>query len=297
MFKTFFGTIFGFLLCSILGCQTQKHPIDYHLPPVRLLDVPFIPLPNSIVQDTTTFALDSLTQVHIEEGWMEVRNQLIETIHHKYGFELDVNQPFNAESRQIVFSIDSLPHGLEAYRLKVSKDTILIHSNSVEGAFRAVQTFTQMLPDEPVESVLSHDVYAIPGGEIDDFPSFSYRGTMLDVARHFFSVDEVKKHIDILSAYKINYLHLHLTDDQGWRIEIKKWPKLTKVGGQSEVGGGKGGFFTQADYSEIVDYAQKKFNASQLTAIAASAHEYGEGGFTCIKGPPGTGSKYFQTRL
>jgi hexosaminidase len=82
---------------------------------------------------------------------------------------------------------------------------------------------------------------------------------MLDVARHFFSVEDVKKYIDLLSYYKINVLHLHLSDDQGWRIEIKSWPKLTEIGGSTEVGGEAGGFFTQEDYKEIVAYAAKHY--------------------------------------
>ena len=82
---------------------------------------------------------------------------------------------------------------------------------------------------------------------------------MLDVARHFFNLDEVKRHIDLVSYYKINHLHLHLSDDQGWRIEIKSWPKLTEIGSLTEVGGGKGGFFTQEQYKEIVSYAASKF--------------------------------------
>ena len=85
-------------------------------------------------------------------------------------------------------------------------------------------------------------VWEIPGGTIEDAPNYAFRGAMLDVARHFFTIQEVKRYIDLLAYYKINILHLHLTDDQGWRIEIKKWPKLTEVGGEKEVGGGAGVF-------------------------------------------------------
>ncbi len=90
-------------------------------------------------------------------------------------------------------------------------------------------------------------------------PKYGYRGAMLDVARHFFTVDEVKKYIDLLAMYKINKLHLHLSDDQGWRIEIKSWPNLTNYGGSTEVGGGPGGFYTQEEYIELVSYAQERF--------------------------------------
>jgi hexosaminidase len=94
---------------------------------------------------------------------------------------------------------------------------------------------------------------------ITDNPRFEWRGAMLDVARHFFSVEEVKRYIDLIALYKFNRLHLHLADDQGWRIEIKSWPRLTTHGGSTEVGGGPGGFFTQAQYSDIVSYARDRF--------------------------------------
>jgi hexosaminidase len=98
----------------------------------------------------------------------------------------------------------------------------------------------------------------IPAGFISDFPEYGYRGAMLDVSRHFFGVEDVKRFIDFIAMYKMNALHLHLSDDQGWRIEIKSWPKLTEIGGSTEVGGGEGGFFTQEDYSELVNYAQDR---------------------------------------
>ncbi len=85
---------------------------------------------------------------------------------------------------------------------------------------------------------------------------------MLDVARHFFSPAEVKRYIDLLALYKINRLHLHLTDDQGWRIEIAKWPKLTTVGGSTEVRAGPGGFYTRSEYADIVAYARDRFMTS-----------------------------------
>jgi hexosaminidase len=92
-----------------------------------------------------------------------------------------------------------------------------------------------------------------------DHPRFAYRGAMLDVARHFFTVDQVKRYIDEVAAYKINYLHLHLSDDQGWRIEIDGWPALTGIGASTAVGGGAGGFYTQDDYRAIVAYAASRF--------------------------------------
>ncbi len=92
----------------------------------------------------------------------------------------------------------------------------------------------------------------MPAGRIVDYPRFAYRGAMLDVARHFFAPDEVKRYIDQIALYKINTLHLHLADDQGWRIEIKSWPRLTTYGGSTEVGGGPGGYYTQDQYRDLV---------------------------------------------
>ena len=99
----------------------------------------------------------------------------------------------------------------------------------------------------------------LPPLHIRDTPRYEWRGAMLDVARHFFDVDEVKQFIDLLALHKMNRLHLHLADDQGWRIEISKWPDLTARGGQTEVGGTPGGFYTQAQYADLVAYAADRF--------------------------------------
>jgi len=131
------------------------------------------------------------------------------------------------------------------------------------GVFHGVQTLRQLLP-AAIESELNYGrraaaAWTIPAGQITDRPRFSWRGAMLDVARHFFTVDEVKQYIDVLALYKMNIFHLHLGDDQGWRIQIDSRPKLTEVGGSTEVGGGPGGFYTKADYAEIVRYAAERY--------------------------------------
>jgi hexosaminidase len=113
----------------------------------------------------------------------------------------------------------------------------------------------QLLPvkHDPGETI------RIATGDITDYPVYAYRGAMLDVSRHFFDVNDVKRFIDFLAMYKMNHLHLHLSDDQGWRIEIKSWPKLTEIGGSTEVGGGAGGYYTQEEFSEIVEYAAERY--------------------------------------
>jgi hexosaminidase len=99
----------------------------------------------------------------------------------------------------------------------------------------------------------------VPAMRITDRPRFAWRGAMLDVARHFFGVGDVKRYIDLLALYKLNRLHLHLSDDQGWRIDIRSWPNLARHGGSTEVGGTPGGYYTQEDYAEIVAYAADRF--------------------------------------
>lgn len=153
-------------------------------------------------------------------------------------------------------------YGAEGYELVITADSVRLAAATPAGLFFGVQTFRQLLPAgiEADQSLVRADVpWSVPAGRITDQPRFAYRGAMLDVARHFFTVDEVKQFIDVITLYKLNTLHLHLADDQGWRIEIKRWPRLTAVGGGSEVGGRGGGFYTQADYSEIVRYAAERF--------------------------------------
>lgn len=146
----------------------------------------------------------------------------------------------------------------DSYSLEITSDSIRISARTVAGVFYGVTTLRQLLP-WGIEA--EHSAYrlfsalSVPAGRIVDTPRFAWRGSMLDVARHFFTVDEVKQHIDLMALYKFNRLHLHLADDQGWRIAIASWPKLTAVGGSSEVGGADGGFYSKADYAQIMRYA------------------------------------------
>jgi hexosaminidase len=146
----------------------------------------------------------------------------------------------------------------DGYTLDIAADTVRITARSAAGVFYGVATLRQLLPwgIEAEQSALRlAPTVSVPAGRIEDAPRFAWRGSMLDVARHFFTVDEVKQHIDLMALYKLNRLHLHLADDQGWRIAIASWPKLTQVGGSTEVGGAPSEFYTKADYSEIVRYA------------------------------------------
>ncbi|NLU71272.1 family 20 glycosylhydrolase [Streptomyces sp. HNM0575] len=145
--------------------------------------------------------------------------------------------------------------GAEGYRLKVSSRAAVISASTGAGLFHGVQTLRQLLPPAVESDTEQPGPWQVSGGTITDRPRYAYRSAMLDVSRHFFSVDEVKRYIDQLAMYKINKLHLHLSDDQGWRIAIDSWPRLAAYGGGTEVGGGPGGHYTKADYREILRYA------------------------------------------
>lgn len=147
----------------------------------------------------------------------------------------------------------------EGYKLTVTEDQVLLEARVPAGIMRGIQTIRQLLPAEIELKEEQQGPWRIATGMIVDYPEYPYRGMMLDVARHFFGVDVVKTLIDDLTYYKMNALHLHLADDQGWRIEIKSWPNLTAIGGQTQVGGGKGGFYTQEEFKDIVKYAQERF--------------------------------------
>ncbi|MCC6375676.1 MAG: beta-N-acetylhexosaminidase [Microbacteriaceae bacterium] len=146
-------------------------------------------------------------------------------------------------------------HPENGYSLSINSSRIWIAANDAAGLFLGVQTLRQLLPPPNPNT---HN-WAVAATDITDSPRFSYRGAMLDVARHFFGVEDVKRYIDEIAMLKLNVLHLHLSDDQGWRLEINGWPRLTEIGGASEVGGGTGGYYTQAQYSEIVNYAASRY--------------------------------------
>ncbi|MCZ2460860.1 MAG: beta-N-acetylhexosaminidase [Chitinophagales bacterium] len=158
----------------------------------------------------------------------------------------------------------------EGYHLMVNKSSVSLSGNTAAGTFRGVQTLIQLLPTN-LKTAAGDPQLKIPSVTITDFPRFSYRGMHLDVSRHFFSVDYVKRYIDFIALHKMNYFHWHLTDDQGWRIEIKKYPKLTEIGawrdgtiigkypGTGNDGIRYGGYYTQEQIKEIVKYASDRF--------------------------------------
>jgi hexosaminidase len=151
--------------------------------------------------------------------------------------------------------------GEEGYTLSVAADGVRITGGTAAGVFYGVQTLRQLMPasiEYPAAQPRARPI-SIPAARIEDRPRFAWRGAMLDVARHFFGPADLRRYIDLLAFYKINRLHLHLSDDQGWRVEIKSWPNLARYGGSTQVGGGAGGFYTQQEYGELIAYARDRF--------------------------------------
>lgn len=223
-----------------------------------------IPKPIKTIATHGAFGLDGNTVIYTsttDPKFESVGNFLSEKIKGKTGLDIGVNSSADGGSQTMIYINQSDSKDLDApesYQLYIKKDSILLNSKTAEGAFRGIQTLRQLIPEQSNDTLTDHPMWVIPSGKIMDAPKYGYRGSMLDVSRHFFTVEEVKKYIDALAYYKFNILHLHLSDDQGWRIEIKSWPKLTEVGGATEVGGGKGGFYTQEEFKDLVAYATER---------------------------------------
>jgi hexosaminidase len=193
-----------------------------------------------------------------------------------YAFAIETNDTASPVPRAILLTTRDASRALgeEGYELTVASDSVVIRAPASAGLFYGVQSLLQLLPAEIfTPHLVAGRPWRIPCAQIEDQPRFQWRGFMLDVSRHFFSKDEVKKVLDAMALHKLNRFHWHLTDDQGWRIEIKKYPRLTEVGAwRKEIGfkldpkasaaygpdGRYGGFYSQADIREIVACAQAR---------------------------------------
>ena len=149
--------------------------------------------------------------------------------------------------------------GEEGYELIVEPSAVRLWAAGLAGIFWGIQTLRQLLPPAIESPQPQAGPWEMPAGVVRDWPRFGWRGVMLDVARHFFGVEDVKRYIDLAAYHKLNRLHLHLTDDQGWRLMIESWPELARRGGATAVGGDLGGYYTQAEYAELAAYAQSHF--------------------------------------
>lgn len=224
-----------------------------------------IPKPTESSVGKGSFRIDEKTTILVDATNAETQRlgqYLSFVLEPATGLKMPVATAPGDSTGRILLTLDAADTSLgqEGYVLHVDEQEARISAQGPAGIFYGIQTLRQLLPAGMEGGAPSKDpIREIPAVDIRDRPEYAYRGSMLDVARHFFGVDDVKRYIDLISAYKMNILHLHLTDDQGWRIEIKSRPKLTEVGGSTQVGGGKGGFYTQDQYSDIVRYAAERF--------------------------------------
>ncbi len=227
-----------------------------------------IPKPVVYKESNGVFTLTSTARIYVHgsstketKEILNIGQYLADALNPSTGYDIRVSFSDEPQAGGIYLTtINSPGLGDEGYQLSVSPFGVKLSAFSPEGLFRGVQTIKQMLPAKIAKGTVSSNTdWIIPCAEIIDYPSYAYRGMMLDVARHFFTVGEVKLMIDRMAEYKMNQFHLHLTDDQGWRLEIKSRPKLTSIGGSSEVGGGGGGYYTQEDYLDIIRYANSRY--------------------------------------
>ena len=233
-----------------------------------------IPIPQTVTYAETAFKISQGTTIGLESSSAELLS-IADYFNHKVnpalGYSLEVK-----EQGDIQFSLINNPDlGNEGYHLKVEKRQISIEANQPAGIFYGVQTLLQMLPKEIRSQQVQHDVeWAIAGADITDKPQFPWRGLMLDVSRHWFTKEEVMRFIDELAEYKMNVFHWHLTDDQGWRIEIKSLPNLTAKGAwrakrvgqwwqrepqQPDEEATYGGYYTQEDIKDVLAYAKQRY--------------------------------------
>src|SRR5205809_3217337 len=241
--------------------------------------IAIIPQPVKIEQKSGYFTLpenitiQTVETTELKQTVVDLQNKL--SVPTGYNVSVSGNAPAAVIKLELNKTEDATL-GNEGYTLSVTQNNVTIRANKPAGIFYGVQTLLQLFPKEIAteEKVTGSMEWKAPCVEITDYPRFEWRGLMFDVARHFFTKQEVEAYIDQMSQYKLNLLHLHLTDDEGWRVEIKSLPKLTEVGAWSVYRVGQfggfppptpnaprtyGGFYTQNDIKELVQYAKERF--------------------------------------
>lgn len=224
-----------------------------------------IPKPVAVTETGGLFTLTAGSHIYVEPETAEMTGlgqYLAGRLRPATGYEMQVSAASGASGPGNIYLATAGGDpalGEEGYELSITQEGVKLLAYQPAGLFRGIQTLRQLLPTSIESPTVQPGPWEIGTGTIRDYPRFAWRGVMLDVSRHFFSVDEVKRYIDLIAYYKMNRFHIHLSDDQGWRIMINAWPNLATYGGSLEVGGGPGGYYTQADYAEIVAYAQSRY--------------------------------------
>ncbi|WP_286761359.1 beta-N-acetylhexosaminidase [Salegentibacter sp. UBA1130] len=252
----------------------------------NLTQAQLIPTPTKMENTSGAFEVDKNTSIQFSknEDLEEMTIYFQKQVKRLSGIQLPINQ---AAGKTIKLEIDkNLDLDKEGYQLKISADNIAISAPTTAGVFYGMQSVLQLFP-----GIRTNEKITLPAMEITDEPAFAWRGMMLDVSRHFYSVETIKEVLDLMAFYKLNTFHWHLTDNEGWRLEIKKYPKLTSIGAwREEIPGsvfykkdstyaepltGKpyryGGFYTQEQAREVVAYAAKR-NIRVIPEIEMPGH-------------------------
>lgn len=257
-------------LCFLTSCGDVKTEQKSYNQGINI-----IPAPVSLVQNTGSYELSKKTSFYAPTSEAQtIADYFAGKINQATGLNIAVSQQGSAKNISLLIE-NSLDVNNEGYMLDVTPNEVTIKAKTATGLFYGMQTFMQLLPAE-IESpkVVEGIAWTAPAVTVIDEPRFAYRGMMLDVCRHFLPVENMKKHIDIMALFKLNKLHWHLTEDQGWRIEIKKYPKLTEIGSKRMEGEGfeYGGFYTQEEVKEIIKYAEERF-ITIIPEIELPGHE------------------------
>ena len=264
------AALFAVLLITASCSEEKKAPVIIKAegPPPTL-----IPLPDSLSWGENMYMIPESNTICFSEGGENAAAFLQELLS-AASVEAELTKGLNCGNWNLVLN-DSLSEGLgkEGYRLNLGQEKVSIESATPEGLLYGVQTLRQFFPAAIEQGRVDQDTLLLRQVQLIDVPRFEWRGTMVDVSRSFFGLDYLKEHVDRMALYKLNRLHLHLTDDQGWRIEIKGWPKLAEVGGNSSVKEGNSGYLTQEEYKELQAYASAR-NVMIIPEIDMPGHIY-----------------------
>lgn len=258
--KSNISTIMIACLICLSSCRSEKGDI----PDI----VQIIPEPSHIERLEGHFAIQRNTTIYIEnddKAWIKTASMFNEILSTTAGFSLAFADELPQRDAICFMEVPSIAP--EGYHLRVGSRRIIIESSDAAGAFYALQTLTQMMPDRIYSGSRQRGPWDVPCADIEDAPRFKYRGMHIDCCLHFFNIPFLKRYIDLMAMHKINRFHWHLTDDQGWRIEIDKYPLLTEKGQwrkETVVGSLKsgvydgrphGGFYSKDEIRELVSYA------------------------------------------
>jgi len=260
------------LLCLsivLTSCDSGKSYEQYKNIENSEADYPIIPLPEKMEMANGRFLMDENTKIYAANSLQNEAEFLVDMLGTATGASISNTTEVDKAAHGIYLKLDENIQNEEGYKLVVGFDKIEISGKNPKGVLYGLQSLRMLMPPKSEKDAVAD--LTIPAVLIEDAPRYPYRGMHLDVGRHMFPVKFIKKYIDLLALHKMNRFHWHLTEDQGWRIEIKKYPKLTEIGSVRKgtmieknfnpyKGDGKeyGGFYTQEEVKDVVAYAQKK---------------------------------------